>query len=389
VILKEQGIIIVGAGAAGLSAAAVLRTEGYDGPLWVVNGEQHRPYNRTLINKALLGGLITPEQITQPAAHTLEADLMQSMVVSADTRRRTATLSDGRELTYGALLAATGSAPRRSPLVPDASERILQLHTIDDAVRLRDKLGKDPDKKTVTVVGAGFIGAEAASFLTDCGASVQLVSRPIVPMRFALGLQIAQRVAELHHAHVDTHFGQDVLSIEEGPVSVDTTLSGGQVLESDLVVVAVGTVPDSAWLTGDTGGLAVDPHLRAIQHQHVYAAGSIAFHHTANGRSYRIDHWDDAVAQGAHAARTLLYDFDGASDPGPYAPDTGFMTSLYRQAIAAYGTVLPGSKERPQDVDASDSLLTTFHLAGEAITAVAAVNAFPQLLSVRNQITAP
>ncbi|WP_028280228.1 FAD-dependent oxidoreductase [Arthrobacter sp. H5] len=339
--LNQQGIIIVGAGAAGLSAAVTVRAEGYDGPLGVVNGEQHRPYNRTLVNKALLSGLITPEQITQPAAHALEVDLMHGVVVSADTSRRTVTLSGGRQLTYGALLAASGSAPRLSPLVPAASERVLQLHTIDDAVRLRDQLGDEADKRTITVVGAGFVGAETASFLADRGARVHLASRPTVPMSSTLGLQIAQRVAEFHHAHVDTHFGQDVLSVEEGSASVVTTLSGGHVLESDLVVVALGTVPDSAWLTGDTGGIAVDPHLRAVQHPHVYAAGSIAFHSTDSGHQYRIDHWDDAITQGTHAAKALLHDLDGAPDPGPYKPVTGFTLSLYQQVIAAYGRYSP------------------------------------------------
>ncbi|RJT96602.1 FAD-dependent oxidoreductase [Arthrobacter frigidicola] len=245
---------------------------------------------------------------------------MHGIVVSADTGRHTVTLSGGGRLTYGALLAATGSTPRVFPLVPAASERILQLHTIDDAVRLCDQLGEEERKRTITVIGAGFVGAETASFLADRGARVHLVSRPAVPMSFALGRQIAQRVAELHHAHVDTRFGQEVLSIEEGPASVVTTLSGGRALESDLVIVALGTTADSAWLTGDTRGIAVDPHLRAVRYQHLYAAGSISVHSTGRGHRYRIDHWDDALTQGIHAAKALLHDFGSAPTLAPTNP---------------------------------------------------------------------
>jgi NADPH-dependent 2,4-dienoyl-CoA reductase/sulfur reductase-like enzyme len=205
-----------------------------------------------------------------------------------------------------------------------------------------------------------------------------------------LGERIAQRVTELHEAHVTTHFGREVVAVSPGRKSVTCSLDDGQVLESDLAVVAHGTVPFSAWTTEAEPGIAVDDRLRSRLMHRVYAAGSVAVHTDRTGRPYRVDHWDAATAQGAHAARTLLHDQAGGQDPGPYEPSTGFTLRLHGHVISAYGVALPGAVQRQGPTGSADAILTTFHdPADGALTAAAGLGAGRELLALRPQLERP
>src|SRR5690606_30088054 len=137
-------------------------------------------------------------------------------------------------------------------------------------------------------------------------------------------------------------------------------LDTGRAVEADIVVLAHGTVPASAWLTGDNAGIRVDDRLRALGRPDVYAAGGVAVHTSSDGLRYRIDHWDAASAQGVHAARTVLHDQFAAPDPGFFATATGFTLNLYATPIAGYGVALPGGLEQQHSTEAQGSILTTF-----------------------------
>lgn len=389
-IETSAGVVVAGAGAAGHSAAKTLRQEGYTGPLTVLHHEAHAPYNRTLVNKAVLQGLLTAAQVALPALDDLDVHLVRAGVRAIDPDGSVLVLDNGERLPYSTLIAATGSTPRsHSPQLGEAA-RLVHIHTIDDAARIRDWFSDDPGATAVTLLGAGFIGAETASYLADAGAAVHLVSRPVVPLAGVLGEHIARRVAELHAEHVTTHFGRQISAVSGGADSVTVTLDDGRVLESELAVVAHGTVPASAWTTDKERGIAVDDRLRAVGSRRVYAAGGVAVHKARTGHSYRIDHWDAASGQGAHAARTLLHDHAGGEDPGPYVPSSGFTLNLYRHAIAAYGLPLPGAVERSNPTGRPDALLTTFHEpTQQSMTAAAAFGASRELLGLRAQLERP
>ena len=388
-IETSTGVVVAGAGAAGHSAATTLRREGYAGPLTVVHAETHASYNRTLVNKAVLQGLLTAEQIALPSLESLDVHLVHAGVVAIDADASVLLLANGERLPYSTLIAATGSTPRSHHHLGETS-RLLHIHTVDDAVRIRDLFGDDPGARSVTLLGAGFIGAETASYLADAGATVHLVSRPAIPLAGVLGEQIARRVTELHAAHVTTHFGRQVHAVSGHRDSVTVTLDDGQVLESDLVIAAHGTVSASAWATDTEEGIAVDDRLRAVGLHRAYAAGSVAVHTDRMGQSYRVDHWDAATGQGAHAARTLLHDHANGEDPGPYSPSTGFTLRLYRHAIAAYGVARPGAVERQHPTGDAEAILTTFHdPAHQNMTAAAGIGAARELLALRSQLERP
>lgn len=386
----NAGVVVVGAGAAGHSAASTLRQEGYAGAVTVLHAEPYAPYNRTLVNKALLQGLLTAEQIALPALEPLGVELLRATAATIEPDASAVLLDNGRRLPYSALVAATGSRPRTGNL-PLESDRLMHVHTVDDATRVRAMFGDSPGSRVVTLLGAGFIGAETASYLAEAGARVHLVSRSAVPLVPALGERLARHVAGLHEEQVTAHFGHQVGTVRVGRDSVTVTLDDGQRLEADAAVAAYGTLPASAWATGVDEGVPVDDRLRAATlPAGVYAAGSVAVHTARNGHRYRVDHWDAATAQGAHAARTLLHDLGSGPDPGPYVPSTGFTLILYRQAIASYGVALPGAIQRQHPTGNPGGILTTFHdPADQAQTAAVGLAAGRELLALRGHLQRP
>lgn len=385
----NAGVVVVGAGAAGHSAASTLRKEGYARAVTILHAELYAPYNRTLVNKALLQGLLTAEQIALPPLDALDVQFLRATAATIEPDASAVLLDNGQRLPYTALVVATGSRPRTGNL-PLESDRLMRVHTVDDAARVRALFGDNPGSRVVTLLGAGFIGAETASYLAEAGARVHLVSRSEVPLVSALGERLAGRVQGLHEENVTAHFGREVATVRVGRDSVMVTLDDGQRLEADAAVAAYGTVPASAWATGVDEGVAVDDRLRAATLPGVYAAGSVAVHTARNGHRYRVDHWDAATAQGSHAARTLLHDLGSGEDPGPYVPSTGFTLILYRQAIAAYGVPLPGAIQRQHLTGNPGGILTTFHdPVDQAQTAAAGLAAGRELLALRGQLQRP
>ena len=333
---SATGVLIVGGGAAGHACAAKLRTQGFDGPVRVLDAEPDRPINRTLVDTGVLPGLLTPEQIQlHPVAGV---DLIAGRAVGLNMARRSVTLADGRELRADALVLASGSVPRGlGPATTVArGSRVYQLHTAADALALRAAL-PDPARTRIAILGSGFIGAEVASHFRAAGSQVLLLGRSAQPLRAAVGTRIAEQLAELHRDRVDARFGSDLVAVEpgRGARAVTLTLGDGTREDVDVLVVAQGTVPATDWAQA-AGGIRVDLALRVVGATSVYAAGSAAVL-SIDGSPMRIDHWDDAAAQGAHAARTILHDLQGAEDPGAYLPRAGFTLQVYGTVIAARG----------------------------------------------------
>lgn len=379
-------VVVVGAGAAGHAAAATLRREGYAGSVVVVHGEPGAPYNRTLVDKAILQGLLTLEQAALPAVAD-DVELVPARATALDASAAAVTLSDGRRIPCAALVVATGSAPRRHDLVRAGERRVVHVHTAADAVRLRGLL-EDDGVTRATVLGAGFVGVEVADALAGAGLHVDLVARSTLPLVGALGESVARRVAGLLQGHVSMHLGRRVERVAPGRGGVTIALDDGTRLRSHLVVVAHGTMPATAW-TGTDDGILVDDRLRAAGGPRVYAAGGAAVHETTFGVRFRIDHWDAGAAQGTHAARTVLHDLAGAPDPGPYVATTGFTLRMRGTTVAASGTVPPGAVALQQETDDPDAVLTSFHRPDGALVGAAGIRAARALLALRANIHRP
>jgi NADPH-dependent 2,4-dienoyl-CoA reductase/sulfur reductase-like enzyme len=335
--MLESDVLIIGAGAAGHSAAVTLRGLGFAGSVRLVHDEPHAPYNRTLVDKGILPGLLTVDQAALEDLAPLGVELLPGRTLAVDPYRRTIRLQGGRALSYRTLLLAMGSTPRA--FLGGDRPGVFSLHRADDAIRIRDHFGDEPAGRTVTVLGAGLVGSEVASYFAAAGAELHLVARSDVPLTHVLGRPIASRLRDLHAAHVDIHFGRAVTALLPSASYTGVRLDDGSELHSDLVIVAQGTVPDTSWASRDAEGVRVDDRLRAVTIPGGYAAGAAAAHPATEGSWRRIDHWDDAMAQGAHAARTMLHDLGEGEDPGPYRAASGFSLQVYGTSIMGVGTV--------------------------------------------------
>jgi NADPH-dependent 2,4-dienoyl-CoA reductase/sulfur reductase-like enzyme len=359
----------------------------------VVRGEEHRPYNRTTVNKALLQGLVSVEAVTLPEADTPGVEWTDaSHAVALDTARRVVTLASGASLTYEGLIIASGSSPRHFP--GDASDdvhgRVLTLRTASDTARLRRLLTEIGDRRNgdaaaVTILGAGLIGTETASVLTAAGARVHLVSRSDAPMTEHLGQVTGQHLAALHRRHVTAFFGDTVTEAHlarsepvpnagspsdtagtralEAPDQVVATLATGRQLRSDILLVSIGVIPNTSWLRGsglDTAdGVAVDSRFRARGATDVYAAGDVARITDDDGRGHRIEHWNHAAAQGRHAALALLHDAGVISeDPGSFDHVPSYSTQLYGSRITVVGHPRTFAHETVVDGDPASGRFT-------------------------------
>ncbi|WP_405218303.1 NAD(P)/FAD-dependent oxidoreductase [Agrococcus sp. Ld7] len=381
--MLESDVLIVGAGAAGHAAAAALRAAGFTGSVRIVHDEPHPPYSRTLVDKAILPGLLTVEQAALKDLTPLGVELVHGRALTIDADRHVVRLQDGRALPYSTLLLAMGSTPRALP--GGAGPGVFSLHRAEDALRIRDHLGDDPTGRTVTVLGAGLVGSEVASYFAAAGAELQLVARSDVPLARVLGRPIATRLRDLHAAHVDAHFGRAVTALLPSASHTGVRLDDGSELRSDLVIVAQGTVPDTSWASGDAEGVRVDDRLRAGTIPGAYAAGAAAAHTTPEGSWHRIDHWDDAMAQGAHAARTILHDLGEGEDPGPYRAASGFSLNVYGTSIMGVGTVSPNAvvgTARSRE----GSIVTTFRDGDGCVTGAVGLSAAREILAIKAEL---
>ncbi|PRY59038.1 NAD(P)/FAD-dependent oxidoreductase [Glycomyces artemisiae] len=337
--------VIVGGGLAASKAAQTLRDEGYEGDLVVVTGEPHRPYERPPLSKDYLrgdagrGALFTVDE----EWYRQNADLrVGTPATGLDTAAHRVALADGSGLDYAKLILATGSSPRALP-VPGADLRgVHLLRTVEDADLLAAELKGGEGR--VVIVGDGWIGMEVAASARQLGRDVTLFGMGAQPLERVLGPEMGLVFAQLHlDKGVDLHRRTEIAKIlgEDGrAVGVETT--DGERVDADLVLVAVGVVPNAGLAAAAGleqreralgGGLAVDGTLRTSA-EDVWAAGDVASApYPHYGRPIRVEHWQTAIDTGEHAAKAVLGS-DAAFDKLPY-----FFTDQYDLGMEYLGFV--------------------------------------------------
>ena len=344
-------VVVVGASVAGLRAAETLREEGFDGELAVVGAEPHRPYDRPPLSKELLVGASEPADV----ALRMSDDLVAAWVLGdaaerLDLERRVVRTSSGRELPFDGVVLATGSVPRRLPLLDLALEGVVELRTLDDALALRAALDSRP---RVVLVGAGFIGVELASAARALGAAVDVVS--LDPPLVVAGTLFSDTCRALLLEHgVRLHLGRTVAAVHGSERVEAVVLDDGRRLDADLVVVAVGARPTTDWLE-DSGlhlrdGVVCDASLAAVGAEGVVVAGDLARwpNPLFEGPPMRIEHWTNAVEQGMAAPRTLLR---GSSAETAFASVPSFWSDHFGTRLQSVG--LPVLGDRVEVVDGS------------------------------------
>jgi 3-phenylpropionate/trans-cinnamate dioxygenase ferredoxin reductase component len=383
-----RSIVVVGGGLAAGKAVSVLREQGFDGDLSVLCAEPHPPYERPPLSKGSLAG---DEPIdgafVQPEAWYGEhhVDLRPGTEAAALDLDGHTVSAGGRETRYDRLLLATGSRVRHLQLADDSGAPVAYLRTIEDSERIKSVL--EPGR-TVVVVGGGWIGLEVAAAARTRGADVVVLEALEKPLLRVLGDEVADVFVGLHRAHgVDLRTGVSVSGMEASGDRGVVRLADGGSVEADLVVVGVGIAPETA-LAESAGlrvdnGVVVDERLRS-SHPDVFAAGDVAnaFHPTL-GRHLRVEHWDNALEQGATAARNLLR-ADESYDHLPY-----FFTDQYDLGMEYVGNVGPdGYDEVVLRGDVEGRVFTAFWLRGGTVVAGMQANDWDAMDHVRRVVAA-
>jgi NADPH-dependent 2,4-dienoyl-CoA reductase/sulfur reductase-like enzyme/nitrite reductase/ring-hydroxylating ferredoxin subunit len=304
-----DGVVIVGGGAAGDSAVATLRMEGYEGTITVVDPDPDAPYDRPNCSKDYLAGtaqeewmpLRAPEFDRDCRVERLRGQRVKELRPGA----RQVLLDDGRTLSYGALLLATGSTPIGLPAGVDRGG--LPVYYLRSLADSRTIIAAAKPGRRAIVFGASFIGLEVAASLRSRELEVHVVAPDSRPLERVMGPQLGDFVRKLHEAHgVQFHLGQKAREISAAGV----VLENGDRLDADFVVAGLGVRPnvelaETAGLTLDRG-VVVNEFLETSA-PGIFAAGDIArWPDPHTGDRIRVEHWVVAQRQGRTAARNIL-----------------------------------------------------------------------------------
>jgi len=301
-------VVIIGAGAAGHSAAETLRKEGFDGGLTLIGADPSGPYDRPNVSKDYLAGSAPEEWMPlRGDDHYREQKIdlrTGSKATALNVAAREVTLSDGTRLAFDALLLATGAEPIRLTIPGADLPHVLVLRTLADS---RAIIAGAKIAKRAVVLGASFIGLEVAASLRARGLEVTVVAPEAMPLQRVLGPEVGAFIRQLHEAQgVRFRLGESAKFID--PKSV--TLQSGEELPADLVVAGIGVRPSLG--LAESAGLVLDRGVKVNAYLEtsvpgIYAAGDIArWPDPHTGQDIRVEHWVVAQRQGRVAAMNIL-----------------------------------------------------------------------------------
>jgi 3-phenylpropionate/trans-cinnamate dioxygenase ferredoxin reductase subunit len=364
-------VLIIGAGAAGSACAAELREQGFGGSILLVGREPDPPYERPFLSKDYMRGALD-----RPGTHLAvpdDVDLRsRSSVMKLDPAARRASLAGGEEVEYEHALLATGANVRRLRVDGCQLDGIHYLRALANADAIR---AEAEAASQVVLVGGSYIACEVAATLTSLGKRCTLIMQEETPMSTGFGADVGRFVGEQLREHGIEWRGADPLERFEGSERVQRVVTAsGEVLEADMVVMGTGAVPDvmlarSAGLElGETGGVACDSGLRTSA-EGVWAAGDpCEYDSVIHGRRLRVEHFEVARAQGAHAARAML------GDAGPYVEVPYFWTDLGDWLTLEYvGPAETWDREELRGSFEDGSFAVLYH-AGDRLVACLAAN---------------
>ncbi|HEY7876576.1 MAG TPA: FAD-dependent oxidoreductase [Gemmatimonadaceae bacterium] len=327
---SPKSIVIVGGGAAGNAAAEMLRREGYDGRLTVIDADADAPYDRPNLSKDYLAGNAPEEWLPlRPPGFDAEHGIaaIRGRVASLDPGAKHVTLEGGAVHAYDRLLLSTGASPVRLPTPGADGPTVFYLRSLADS---RAIVAAATRAKKAVVIGSSFIGLEVAASLRARELEVHVVAPESRPFEKVLGRELGAFIQRLHEEHgVVFHLRHTATAFRPGTVVLDD----GQTLEADLVVIGVGVRPNLS--LAEEAGLATDRGISVSEQLEtsvagIFAAGDIVrWPDSHTGQRIRVEHWVVAEQQGQVAARNLL----GAREPFRAAP---FFWSAHYDVTIAY-----------------------------------------------------
>jgi NADPH-dependent 2,4-dienoyl-CoA reductase/sulfur reductase-like enzyme len=382
--------VIVGGGLTAAHTASQLRESGYDGDIVLFAAERHLPYERPPLSKGYLLGKDERDSVFVHDAAWYDdhgVDVRLGTEVDAVDPSGHTVSADGSTTPFAKLLLATGSSPRRLAAADESGGPVAYLRVLEDTERLKAAFHEGA---RIAILGAGWIGLEAAAAAREAGAEVTVVESLDLPLLRVMGPEVAAVFADLHREHgVELRLGAQVSAFQRAGEGISLTVEGGAPLEADLLLVGIGASPNtdlakSAGLDVDNGVL-VDQHLRTSAPD-VLAAGDVAnAYHPVLDRRIRVEHWDNAIKQGKAAALSMLGE-DVSYDRLPY-----FFTDQYDLGMEYVGHA------DPADVDevvvrgdtSGDRVFTAYWVKGGTVVAGMHANDWDAIDGIKEQVGKP
>jgi 3-phenylpropionate/trans-cinnamate dioxygenase ferredoxin reductase subunit len=379
-------VVIVGAGHAGGSAAAFLRQYGHEGPIVLIGEEPLLPYQRPPLSKAWLKGEADADSLAlKPQEWYAEANValrLQGVATSLNRGDRTVTLASGEVITYDFLILATGARARELPIPGADLSGVLALRTAADAEGLKAALGEG---KRLAVVGGGYVGLEAAASARALGAEATVIERESRVLARVACETLSTFFQDYHGARgVAFELNANVEAFEgtDGHVT-GVRLKGGEVVACDAALVGVGAHPNVE-LAQDaglecTGGIVVDLEARTSDPR-VFAIGDVAHRPLPlYERQFRLESVPNALEQAKQAAAAIV----GRAGPSPEVP--WFWSDQYDLKLQIAGLPFDADSTIVRG-DVAAAKFAVFHLKGDLVQAVEAVNAPPEFMAGKQLI---
>ena len=338
---RRPTVVIVGASLGGFRVAQTVRRLRFEGRIILVGDEPHLPYDRPPLSKEVLTEEKSPEDTHFRTEEFFEDQGIElrlgSPAVGLDGDRREITLATGERVGYDAAVIATGARPRRLPGTVGLPG-VHVMRTLDDSAAIRSALDR---ARRVVVVGAGFIGSEVAASARSRGVAVTILEAADQPLVAAVGAEVGQRCAALHDLYgAELRCGAGVEGVDGTAQGLMVRVSGGEMIECDLVVVGIGVIPNVEWLEGS--GVETDRAVLCDRYMRtslpdVYALGDLAsWHNPRYGERMRVEHWTNTVQQATTVARNIVSALAG-NDPVAYDGIPYFWSDQYGHRLQLVG----------------------------------------------------
>ena len=344
-------IIVVGAGQAGASMVAKLRSAGFEGELTLIGAEPVPPYQRPPLSKKYLLGEMPAERLyLRPKQFYRDQNiaLRLGQEITAIDRDKRILILGGETLNYDQLALTTGSVPRRLPAAIGGG--LSSVHVVRDLRDVDAMAPKFVTAKRVLIVGGGYIGLEAAAVAATKGLKVTLVEMADRILQRVAAPETSNLFRSLHQSHgVDLREGVGLEQILGDPAVTGATLTDGTTLELDFIIAGVGVTPATS--LAQAAGLAIDNGIKTdalgqTSDPHIWAAGDCASLPYHGGR-IRLESVQNAIDQAETVAENIL----GAARP--YCPMPWFWSDQYDVKLqiaglnTGYDRVITRTGEKP------------------------------------------
>ncbi|MCX6452993.1 MAG: FAD-dependent oxidoreductase [Actinobacteria bacterium] len=385
-------VLIVGAGLAGLRSAESLRGVGFAGEITIVGEEPHFPYNRPPLSKDALANGLTIADLEFKRRESI-ADvtwIFNDSAISTDYQKQNVLLDSGRLESFDVLVAATGIRPRRLK-VPGAEKSKFSLRNFMEAQELRaSMLGA----RKMVIVGAGFIGCEIAATARKLGIDVAVVAADPEPMFRPLGAEFGRAMRRRHEAHdVSFHMDAKIAGYLGGDSATGVSLESGEEILGDLVVEAIGSLPNTEWLAGGEldlqDGVLVDSSMRATAPSDlsVYAVGDVARYafDLFDSTPRRIEHWNLPTETGRRAGKSIAHFLttgEVLAEPVNFVPS--FWSDQYDDNLQSFGILGIADSIKVVEGDLMGDCVVEY-LRGDNVVGVVGVNTSAKLAPYRKR----